>query len=64
LIDENIKSLKDGGIDFLISQQSERQGYESLYSIYRYVVLKEPVEQKNMMQVDIVIKENIGYYKS
>jgi LacI family transcriptional regulator len=27
LIDQNIKSLKEGGIDFLISQQSERQGY-------------------------------------
>ncbi len=52
LIDENIKSLKEGAIDFAISQQSERQGYETLYSMYRYVVLKEHVEQKNIMQVE------------
>ncbi len=64
LIEENIKYLKEGLIDFLISQQSERQGYEGIYALYRHIVLKEQVERKIMMQLDIVSRENIDYYQS
>lgn len=64
LIEDNVKYLREGMIDFLISQQSEKQGYEGIYSLYRHVVLKEPVEKKNMMQLDIVTKENIDYYRN
>lgn len=64
LIEENVKFLKEGVIDFLISQQSERQGYEAIYALYRYVVLKESVPKQIMMQLDVVTKENIDYYQS
>jgi LacI family transcriptional regulator len=64
LIEDNIKLLKSGVIDFLISQQSENQGYEGLYVLYRHVVLKQKVEKKVLMQLDIVTKENIDYYHS
>jgi LacI family transcriptional regulator len=64
LIEENVKYLREGAIDFLISQQPERQGYEGIYSLYRHVVLKEPVEKKVMMPLDIVTRENIDYYQS
>ena len=64
LVEENIKYLKEGVIDFLISQMSERQGYEGLYALYRHVVLKEPVNKRMMMQLDIITKENVDYYQS
>jgi LacI family transcriptional regulator len=64
LIEDNIKHLKDGNIDFLISQQSEKQGYDALYTLYRHVVLREPVEKNVLMQIDIVNSDNIDYYKS
>jgi LacI family transcriptional regulator len=64
LIEENVRYLREGVIDFLISQQSEKQGYEGIYCLYRHVVLKEDVEKKIMMQLDIVTSENIAYYKS
>ncbi len=64
LIEENIRYLKEGWIDFLISQQSERQGYEGIYTLYRHVVLKEAVEKNVMMPLDIVTAENIDYYNS
>ncbi len=64
VIENNIRLLKDGVIDFLISQQSERQGYEGMINLYRHVVLKEPVEKKIIMQLDIVTRENIDYYRS
>jgi LacI family transcriptional regulator len=53
-----------GVIDFLISQQSERQGYEGIYVLYRRVVLNLPSRKKVLMQLDIITKENIEYYQS
>lgn len=64
LVEDNIKYLREGGIDCLISQQSEGQGYEGLYALYRHVVLKEKVPKNIMMQIDIVLPENIDYYHS
>lgn len=64
LIDDNIRYLKEGVIDFLISQQSERQGYEGILTLYRHVVMREPVGKNVMMQLDIATKENIDYYRS
>ena len=64
LIDENVRYLREGLIDFLISQQPERQGYEGIIALFRHVVLKEPVLKKVMMQIDIVTSENVDYYRS
>lgn len=64
VIENNVRLLKEGVIDFLISQQSERQGFEGITNLYRHVVLKEPIEKKIIMQLDIVTKENIDYYRS
>ncbi len=62
LIDKNIVYLKEGIIDFLISQKPEHQGYQGIYTLYRSTVLKEKVNKKNIMPIDIVTKENIKYY--
>jgi len=64
LIEANIKHLKTGNIDFLISQQSEKQGYDALYTLYRHVVLREPVAKNVLVQIDIVNRDNIDYHKS
>jgi len=60
----NVKLLKEKAIDFLISQQSERQGYEGIYALFRSVVLGEKVKEKIMMQIDIITAENVDYYRS
>ncbi|MBC7362127.1 MAG: LacI family DNA-binding transcriptional regulator [Candidatus Aminicenantes bacterium] len=63
-IPRNVKLLKEKAIDFLISQQSERQGYEGIYALFRKVVLGEKVKEKVMMQIDIITAENVDYYQS
>ena len=63
LIEENIAFLKEGIIDFLISQRPEVQGYQGIYALYRHVVLNERIQDKIMMQLDVVTKENIDYYQ-
>ena len=64
LIDENVRYLREGVVDFLISQQPERQGYEGIITLYRHVVLKEAVPKKVTMQIDIVTTENVDFYRS
>ena len=61
--EENIKFLKEGFIDFLISQKAEMQGYKGIYALYRSVVLQEPFEKYVMMPLDIITNENLIYYQ-
>jgi LacI family transcriptional regulator len=63
LVEQNRRYLADGVIDFLISQRPAMQGYQAIYSLYRHVILKEPVEQKMIMPIDILTKENLDYYE-
>ena len=62
LMDKNIAYLKEGIIDFLISQQPYSQGYKGIYTLFRAIVLKEKVKKRIMMPIDIITKENIDYY--
>ena len=64
LIEENVRYLKDGIIDFIINQKAETQGYKGIYALYRKVVLKEPVERHIMVPLDIITRENLIYYQS
>jgi LacI family transcriptional regulator len=61
LIDENKRFLHQGKIDFLINQMPETQGYQGVYSLFRYIVLNERVDREIMMPIDVVTKENVLY---
>jgi len=62
LIPKNIHFLKEGVIDFLISQRPEHQGFQSVIALYRSIVLKKKLQKQIMMPIDIITKENINYY--
>jgi len=64
LIPENIKHMKSGNIDFLISQKPEKQGYSAINALFDHVVLKKGVKQENYTNIDIITKENFEYYSS
>lgn len=63
LVEENRKYLKSGAIDFVISQRPALQGYQGINSLYRHVILKEPVEAKVIVPMDILTQENVDYYQ-
>jgi LacI family transcriptional regulator len=63
LIEDNVRRLREGSIDFLISQRPERQGFEGILALYRSVVLKAPVARSIMMPIDIVARENVDHYR-
>ncbi|MGC8805642.1 MAG: substrate-binding domain-containing protein, partial [Candidatus Ratteibacteria bacterium] len=63
LVEENIAYLKNSIIDFLISQSPMTQGYQGIMLLYRKIVLNHDIEERIMMPIDIVTKENIEFYK-
>ena len=64
LLHENIEYLEKGIIQILICQKPEEQGYKSVFSIYNHLFLKKPVDKLTYSPIDIIMKENIEYYKN
>ncbi len=62
LIKENIRCLKTGSVDFIINQQPLRQGYEGIMALYAKIVLRTDVEQKKLLPIEIITKENLDSY--
>ncbi len=60
----NIEALKNGQIDFLIGQEPEYQGFYTMKTLIEYLIFKTPVKKENYVQLDILTKETIDYYKS
>ena len=63
LVESNRKYLQDGAIDFIISQRPENQGFQAVSTLYKHVVLRQTVEHKIVIPMDIITKENVYYYQ-
>ena len=61
-VEENIKALTEGDIDFLICQKPGEQGYKGVMSLYKYIVLDAQVERMQFMPIDIITRENCQFY--
>lgn len=57
----NQQELLAGNIEFLISQNPELQGYHSLNLFFRHLVLHESIEQRFILPIDIITRENYQY---
>ncbi|WP_298237053.1 LacI family DNA-binding transcriptional regulator [uncultured Algibacter sp.] len=63
LIDKNIAYLKEGYIDFLISQRPYTQAHSGIRLFYDLLIKKSPIKNtNNYLPIDIVMKSNIDYY--
>lgn len=63
LLKENVSYLKKDIVQFLICQRPEEQGYNAINKLFRHVVQKRNVEMENYTSIDIVIRENLDFYK-
>jgi LacI family transcriptional regulator len=63
LVDDNIRCLEKGSISFLICQKPEDQAYKSAMAMFSYLLTKKPAEEINYSAIDIIVKENVQYYK-
>ncbi len=62
LIDRNITYLNNDTIDYLISQNPIKQGFDSIEILFRSVVMKNQIKKNTYLPIDIIIKENVMYY--
>lgn len=58
LLEENIKYLNSGSIDFLINQKPEEQGYQAIQYLYKKVILHEEFASNIIIPLEIIVKEN------
>ena len=62
VVHKNADCLREGSISFLIAQHAYQQGYFSVDSLFRAIVLKKKVEPVNYMPIDLLMRENIDFY--
>jgi len=62
-IDSNIKCMRDGYVDFLVGQHPQHQGRNCFRSIFNYKVLKQKQRLLHYVGIDLIIPENLDYYK-
>lgn len=64
LIQKNLDFLERGIINFLIGQKPEEQGYKSIQALFNFLLSGKKTEKTNFSPIDIIMKENIDYYKN
>lgn len=62
-LEENINYLKEGNIEFLISQKPREQGYRGVMTLYNHLVHAAQFNKAYYMPIDIITKENYLFYK-
>ncbi len=63
LLPENIEYLKRDYIDFLISQKPEEQAFKGLSSLFNLIAFNRVPEERQLLPIDIITRENLRYYK-
>ncbi|MBQ7422897.1 MAG: LacI family DNA-binding transcriptional regulator [Prevotella sp.] len=63
LVGKNVECVKQGSISFLIAQHAYMQGYSCVETLFRAIVLKKKVKPVNYMPIELLMKENIDFYR-
>ncbi len=59
LVPENVKALKQGYVDCIISQRPTYQGYTAINQLYRYLMLEDEPLADIEIPIDVYFKENL-----
>ena len=62
LLEQNVKYLQQGVINFLIAQRPDKQAYFSVRDMCKQLIFKQEIRKINYVPVDILLKENIEDY--
>lgn len=61
LVPGNRKWLKEGTIDYLLTQRPAEQGYRGINRLFRKIFLEEECPEFEYTPIDIVCEENLAY---
>ncbi len=62
LVEENVKYIQNGTIDFLINQNPKKQTFQGVHYLTELLVFKKEIPKKELLPIDIITKENIESY--
>ena len=62
MLDENIRYMQKGVINFLIHQNPRRQAFLGIHHLVSYLVLKKQAPDKELLPLEIISPENIKSY--
>jgi LacI family transcriptional regulator len=61
-VEANIEHLRNGGIDFIISQSPVQQGKRAIQTFFESFVFKKDPDKVQHVPLDIIIRENLDFY--
>lgn len=64
VLQENLDYLEQGVIDFLIAHRPQDIGYKSVMAMFNYMNGANEWKRINLSSIDVILKENINYYKN
>lgn len=62
LVESNVEELKNGGIEFLISQSPVFQGKRAIQTLFDFFVYRKEPSLVQYVPIDVIMKENVDYY--
>lgn len=63
MVERNAVCLKQGSVSFLIAQHAYLQGYSCIDTLFQAIVLKKKVDPVNYMPIELLLKENVEFYR-
>lgn len=63
MVHKNAECLRQGSISFLIAQHAYQQGYSCIDALFQAIVLKKKVTPVNYMPIELLMKENVDFYR-
>jgi len=62
MLEENVRFMQKGIIDFLINQNPKRQAFMGINHLVSHLILKKPAPTLDLLPLEIISPENIGSY--
>ena len=62
MLEENIRYMQKGIIDFLIHQNPRRQAFLGIQHLVSHLILKKPMPSRDLLPLEIISPENINSY--
>ena len=59
---QNADRLEQESLDIILTQRPVEMGYQGVYLLYKHLILNEKLEDRIVMPIDIITKENYEFF--
>jgi len=62
ILEQNLKYLRAGVIDFLINQNPKRQGFLAISHLVNYLIFKKKAPEMDLFPLEVITQQNVDSY--